>query len=196
MSRVIKPSPHIIERPQKGRKKKERKERKVTIFSPEQMYARPPKITQILQKTQHMSKEDKASVITELFAQSPDLNFEKDIVPRLEAMKQAKQRKELKVAKDAEADHEKFNDPRYVLLDNVFRTINVHEKGKLSAYYQMKTEDVLSLRNGLKTYECHAKALNTVKGQALQFLQNIILERQTQAQAEPKKSFLRKLRGH
>ena len=168
--------PHIIE-PSQPKQRRKRQRASVNILSPQQMFAKPSLVMQIRQTLDNMNEQEIFQAIAPKLSTIKD--WEKRLSNVIEGIKQREEKKRLKHERDTEENLKKINHPCYKLLDAYFRAIHFHEKDGLLPYSQMNAKEITALLTQLKTYECYRKDFNDIKPQALGWLRNLSIDKQT-----------------
>ena len=194
---TIKPSPHIIEPPQKNRAKPKKKERKVRTFDHQEMYAKPSLIIQIRQNFERMTDEQVFAAVAPRLATIPD--WETGLKQAVEEIRQREEEKEQKrLEGNAEQEKRRKTQP-YKVVEDYYDATRGGYTEQIREYNDYTLKQLVELLNQVSRYDPTRRLHQQIKHEVVSWLRNILIQKQAEAQAntttEPKPSrFSRLLR--
>lgn len=184
------PDPYIIEQNQEKRKKQEPHVTHSGIMGVRylsQPQTAEEKTVKIIEYTRDMSDESFINAVAKMMMSRQNVDYKRNVVPRIESIKQAKLAKETKRLQDIERQNTARNTQPYKLLEDFWDSTRGGYTMELTPYQQMSVKKLGLLLDMLEKYDPDKQHHRGIKGEVATWLRNLITKRQSLSEPEQPK---------
>lgn len=184
-------SPYIIEQNQEKRKKQEPHVTHSGIMgirNPSQPQTTNEKTVRILEYTRDMSNASFINAIAKMMVSRANIDYKKDIIPRIAEIKQAELDKERRRLEDIQKEEERRSTQPFAIFEDFYSATRGGHKEEISKYSTWQVKDLALLLDKVNAYDPPRLHHRQIKREVVAYIRNTIIRKQAQPEPQPSKS--------